>query len=144
MFNPCSPKFDEVQLFGVITLKEQSQKSKHDKMSQLVKKMFDQQLVSPRSYETRISSLNQKYEEENQALETFKRQAEQMTSMLSEIKKDKGEIQEIDELIRLEKWEEARRLVEDTQVPFTVQELAEAEHEGEEREKLQLQAEREA
>ena len=78
-----------MQLFGVISLKEQSQKSKHDKMSQLVRKMLDQQLVSPRSYETRIHSLNKKYEEENQVLEGFKRQAEQITSMLSEIKKDK-------------------------------------------------------
>lgn len=45
-------------------------------------------------------------------IESFKKQAEQMSSLLSEIKKDKEQIQGIDELIRNEKWEEAQKLVD--------------------------------
>jgi hypothetical protein len=58
-------------------------------MSELVKKMFEKQLVSPRSFEWQMKSLNKKYEEENHMIESFKKQAEQMSSLLSEIKKDK-------------------------------------------------------
>lgn len=58
-------------------------------MSELVKKMFEKQLVSPKSYEFQIKSLNKKYEQENIALQSFKKQAEQLSFMLSEIKKDK-------------------------------------------------------
>ena len=47
---PRSPKFDQNQLFGAITLKEQFLSNKHDKMSELVKTMFEKQLVSPRSF----------------------------------------------------------------------------------------------
>lgn len=49
-------------------------------MSELVKKMFEKQLVSPKSFEFQMKSLNKKYEEEK---ESFKKQAEQLSSMLS-------------------------------------------------------------
>jgi hypothetical protein len=52
-------------------------------MSELVKKMFEKQLVSPRSYEFQMKSINRKYEEENIALESIKKQAEQLSTMLS-------------------------------------------------------------
>jgi N-methylhydantoinase A/oxoprolinase/acetone carboxylase beta subunit len=97
---------------GAIELKEQFLSSKRDKMSELVKRMFEKQLVSPRSYEFQMKSLDRRYQQENQQLETMRRQAEQLSSMLSEIKKDKEEIQDIDELIRNEKWEEAQKLVQ--------------------------------
>lgn len=35
-----SPKFDQTQLMGIISLKEQFISNRHDKMSELVKKMF--------------------------------------------------------------------------------------------------------
>lgn len=59
-----------------------------------------------------MKSLDRRYQQENQQLENMRKQAEQLSSMLSEIKKDKEEIQGIDELIRNEKWEEAQRLVQ--------------------------------
>lgn len=37
-------------------------------------------------------------------MESLKKQAEQMSSMLSEINKDKEEIKNIDDLIRNEQW----------------------------------------
>jgi hypothetical protein len=49
--------------------------NKHDKMNELVKKMYDKQLVSPKSYEFQIKSLKKKYEEENMAIESFRKQA---------------------------------------------------------------------
>jgi hypothetical protein len=61
VINPRSPKFDESQMINVIELKEQFLSSKHDKMSELVKKMFEKQLVSPKSFEFQIKSLNKKY-----------------------------------------------------------------------------------
>jgi phage shock protein A len=100
-----SPKFDQSQLLGAIELKEQFLSSKRDKMSELVRKMFEKQLVSPRSYEFQLKSLDRRYQQENQQLESMRKQAEQLSSMLSEIRKDKEEIQGIDELIRNEKWE---------------------------------------
>jgi len=84
-----SPKFDEKQLLGMISLKEQFASNKHNKMSELVKKMFEKQLVSPKSYEFQLKTLDKKYEEENKIVESLKKQAEQMSSMLSEINKDK-------------------------------------------------------
>jgi phage shock protein A len=99
-------------LLGAIELKEQFLSSKRDKMSELVRRMFEKQLVSPRSYEFQMKSLDRRYQQENQQLENMRKQAEQLSSMLSEIKKDKEEIQGIDELIRNEKWEEAQRLVQ--------------------------------
>lgn len=69
-------------------------------MSELVKRMFEKQLVSPRSYEFQMKSLDKRHQQEHQQLEAMRRQAEQLSSMLSEIKKDKEEIQDIDELIR--------------------------------------------
>jgi hypothetical protein len=62
-----------------------------------------------------MKSLDHRYQQENQQLEAMRRQAEQLSSMLSEIKKDKEEIQGIDELLRNEKWEEAQRLVQKTE-----------------------------
>ena len=49
-------------------------------------------------------------------MDSYKKQAEQLSSMLSDIKKDKEEIQGIDDLIRNEKWDEARKLVENNSV----------------------------
>jgi len=46
-------------------------------------------LVSPKSYEFQLKTLDKKYEEENKIVESLKKQAEQMSSMLSEINKDK-------------------------------------------------------
>lgn len=63
-----SPKFDQLQLMGIISLKEQFLSDKHDKMSQLVKKMFEKQLVSPKSFESQLKSLNKRYEAENSVL----------------------------------------------------------------------------
>lgn len=44
-------------------------------------------------------------------VQSLKKQAEQMSSMLSEIKKDKEQIKNIDDLIRNQQWEEAQKLV---------------------------------
>lgn len=52
-------------------------------MSELVKKMFEKQLVSPKSYEFQMRYLNKKHEDENLVLLSFKKQAEQLSSMLS-------------------------------------------------------------
>lgn len=52
-------------------------------MSELVKRMFEKQLVSPRSYEFQMKSLDRRYQQENQQLEAMRRQAEQLSSMLS-------------------------------------------------------------
>jgi hypothetical protein len=70
-----SPKFDENQLLGMITIKEQFASNKHNKMSELVKKMFEKQLVSPKSYEFQLKTLDKKYEEENKIVESLKKQA---------------------------------------------------------------------
>ena len=78
-----SPKFDEHQMITAISLKQQYLSSKHDKMSELVKKMFEKQLVSPKSYEFQMRYLNKKHEDENLVLLSFKKQAEQLSSMLS-------------------------------------------------------------
>lgn len=45
----------------MISLKEQFASNKHDKMSELVKKMFEKQLVSPKSYEFQLKNLDIKY-----------------------------------------------------------------------------------
>lgn len=91
-----SPKFDEGQLLGFITMKEQFMSNKRDKMSQLVKRMFEKQLVSPRSYENQLKALNKKFEDQHLALENIRQQAQQMSAMLSQIQKDRQEIQGID------------------------------------------------
>lgn len=108
---PRSPKFDQGQLLSAISLKQQFMSSKHDKMSELVKTMFEKRLVSPRSFESQMKFLKEKYDEDNMMLESYRKQAEQLSSLLSEIKKDKEQIQGIDELIRNEKWEQAQKLV---------------------------------
>ena len=55
--------------------------------------------------------MNKKFEDEHLALENLRQQAQQMSAMLSQIQRDRQEIQGIDELIRNEQWEEARQLV---------------------------------
>lgn len=86
-------------------------------MSELVRRMFEKQLVSPRSYEFQMKSIDRYYQQKNQHLEAMRKQAEELSSMLSEIKKDKEEIQDIDELIRNEKWEEAQKIFRQEQLP---------------------------
>lgn len=56
-----SPRFDEGQLLGFISMKEQFVSSKRDKMNELVKRMFEKQVVSPRSYEHQLKALNKKF-----------------------------------------------------------------------------------
>jgi hypothetical protein len=59
-------------------------------MSELVKKMFENQMVSPKSYEIQLKTLKKRFEDDNLAIDSLRKQAEQMSSMLSEIKKDKA------------------------------------------------------
>lgn len=51
-----------------------------------------------------------------------------MSSLLNEINKDKEEILGIDELIRNEKWEEAKKLVEDNHKINIIEEKEEEHH----------------
>ena len=91
---------EDIQLTGFISMKEQFLSSKHRKMSELVNTMFERQLVSPKSYESQIKSIDKKIHEDNMALEFLKKQAEQFSSIISEIKEDKEEIKNIEDLIR--------------------------------------------
>ena len=52
----------------------------------------------------------------------LKEQTEQMRSMLFSINQDKKEIQDIDELIRNEKWDEARKLIEVNEMKNKIEE----------------------
>lgn len=65
-------------------------------MNELVQKLYENQMVSPKSYQSKMHSLRRKFQAENEVLESFRKQAEQMSSILSQIRKDKEEIQDID------------------------------------------------
>lgn len=70
-------------------------------MNELVQRMYEKELVSPKSYEYYVYQLKKQYEEESEGFDGFKEQA---SEILNEINQEKNDIKAIDELIREEKW----------------------------------------
>lgn len=55
-----SPRFNELELTNIISVKEKFLHDRHDKMNTLVDKMYEKHLVSPRSYEMHLYLLRKK------------------------------------------------------------------------------------
>ncbi len=45
-----SPRFNELELINILSIKEKYIDDRHDKMNELVNKIYEKQLVSPKSY----------------------------------------------------------------------------------------------
>lgn len=59
----------------------------HNKLSELVSVMYDKKVVSPKTYEVQLNLIKKKKEEENQMLESYKKHAEELAKLLTDIKK---------------------------------------------------------
>lgn len=74
--------------------------------------MFDKKIVSPKTYSIQMQSLREQQALNNEVLDSYKKHAEQLAQLLSEIKKQKEEISNIDEMIRSQKWTEAMTVIQ--------------------------------
>lgn len=75
--------------------------------------LFDKKMVSPKTYSIQVQFLREQERESKEVLDGYKRHAEELANLLSEIKREKEEISSIDELIRGEKWGEAMNVIKE-------------------------------
>lgn len=66
-------------------------------MNELIQRMYEKELVSPKSYEYYTHQIRRQFEEESEGFDGFKEQA---SEILNQINKEKEDIKAIDELIR--------------------------------------------